>query len=225
MRGQKTERGALHQLFGNGPANRCALLRGRSPAKLVHDDQGSLPNAAQDVRDFPHLQREGRRVALDAVAGADSGEDSVRDSERSKVRRDVTADLGHNLKQYDLLEVGAFAGHIGTGQDVEIGLHGHGRVIGNYIDGAHLLQDRMSALTNDQGIREGWTDKSRTLRDFGQGEDDVEIGDILAKLVKTANDLPDTVQEFLDDAVAHDRDFSEGFLASVVRLDQFLSRE
>ena len=52
-----------------------------------------------------------------------------------------------------LFEVGALAAHVGAGDDGEVAL-GRGRDIVGHDDGAHVVQDRVTALTDDQGFTE-----------------------------------------------------------------------
>ena len=52
-----------------------------------------------------------------------------------------------------LFEVGALAAHVGAGDDGEVAL-GRGRDVVGHDDGAHVVQDRVAALTDDQGFAE-----------------------------------------------------------------------
>ena len=52
-----------------------------------------------------------------------------------------------------LFEVGALAAHVGAGDDGEVAL-GRGRDVVGHDDGAHVVQDRVAPLPDDQGFTE-----------------------------------------------------------------------
>ena len=85
MRGQEGEGGGMcgSQLFADCPTDGGPLRGGRAPAQLVQDDQGGGAHVAQDVGHLLHLQGKGRRVALEAVGGANSGKQGVTNAELS----------------------------------------------------------------------------------------------------------------------------------------------
>ena len=111
----------LVEVFDDGPGEREAVVGAGAAADLVEDDEAARGGGVEDAGGLGHLDHERALAAGELVAGADAGEDAIGDADGGAAGRDEAAHLGHERQQRDLADVGAFAGHVGAGDEEEGG--------------------------------------------------------------------------------------------------------
>ncbi len=92
-------------------------------------------------------------AAAEFVAGADAGENAIGQTERGLASRHETADLGHQLDEGHLADVGAFTGHVGAGDEQDEALVGRGEgIVGDErAVGQKAIEHRMPAIADGKG--------------------------------------------------------------------------
>ncbi len=118
MRGEKRAAADVRgDVLGDRPGEAQAVERAGAAADLVENHQAAVGGVVQNVGGFGHLDHEGGLAAVDFVAGADAGEEAIGQADGGAFGRDVAADLGQERDERDLADVGAFAGHVGAGDE------------------------------------------------------------------------------------------------------------
>ena len=133
------------QILQTGEADRDAILGRRAAADLVHDDEGAGRGVAEDVGRLEHLDHEGGLVAEEVVGGADAAEEPVDDAEGGVGGGDEGARLRQDGDEGVLPQEGAFARHVGPGQEPDALRLAHEAVVAD--EGPALFE---------QALRDGW---------------------------------------------------------------------
>lgn len=155
--------GVAVEVLDHGPGDGQAVVGRGAAADLVQDDQGAIGGVVEDVGGLVHLDHEGRVAAGEVVAGADAGEDAVHEADAAGFGGGPAADLGEEGDERDLADVGRFTGHVGAGDERELGVgRGEEGVVGDEARGAasggdrrvleHLLHDGVAAFDDFEGV-------------------------------------------------------------------------
>ena len=182
MRGEKrAAAGDVVEMFGHAPRDGESIEGGRAAADFVKDDEAAIGGVVEDGGGFVHLDHEGGLSAREVVARADAGEDAVDEADLGGGGGDEAAGLGEKDEQGDLADVGAFAGHVGSGEDDEAGLFGVERgVVGNEASGGHcLVKDGMASVGDPDRSSGGEfrADVAKGAGGFGQSAEGVDLRD------------------------------------------------
>ena len=137
-------------MLGDRPREAQAIERAGSPADLVEDHQASVGGVVQDVGGLGHFDHERGLAGVKLVAGADAREQAIDQADRRAFGRHVAAHLGQQGDQRDLADVGAFAGHVGAGDEAERIVGAKVGVVGDELAAELLLEDGMAAVDDLQ---------------------------------------------------------------------------
>jgi hypothetical protein len=104
------------QVLGDRPGDRESVEGAGAAPDLVEDHEALARGVREDLGGLAHLDHEGGLAAREPVRGADPCEDAVDDPHAGGLGRHEAADLREQREQRDLAQVGALAGHVGTGE-------------------------------------------------------------------------------------------------------------
>ena len=169
------------EVLGHAPGDGEPVEGRGAAADFVEDDETAVGRVVEDGGGLVHLDHEGGLSAREVVARADTGENAVDQSDLGFSRGNEAAGLGEEDKEGDLADVGAFAGHVGAGEDDEAGGIGveHG-VVGNEAPGGHgLVEHRVASVGDVDGAAGGEfrPDVAEGAGGFGQAGEGVDLGD------------------------------------------------
>lgn len=210
---------AVHarQILQTREADRDPILGRRAPAHLVHDDKGPARRGAQDIRRLEHLDHEGGLVAEEIIRRPDPAEELVDDAEFGVGGRHEGAGLCEDGDEGVLPEEGAFAGHVGPGEEPDaLGSADEAVVAG---EGAALflqpLRDGRVAAGDDL-VRGAEIQQGPYVVLFvgedGEGTGDIELvedGGVATEGDQVADDL---LAELLEDALFFGADLESGLI-------------
>ena len=106
----------LVQVLHRRPGDRQPVIGGRAATDFVEDDKRTRAGLIEDRGGFDHFDHEGRAASGKIVGRAHPAVQSVNDADAGAICRHIGADLRQNGNQRVLSQEGAFAGHIGAGQ-------------------------------------------------------------------------------------------------------------
>lgn len=179
------------QILQTGKPDRDAILGRGAAADLVHDDERAVRGVAQDMGRLEHLDHEGGLVAKQVVGGADAAEEVVDDAEGGVGGGNEGARLREDGDEGVLAQEGAFAGHVGTGEEPD-GLGGADEAV---------VADECAALVA-QALRDGRVAAGEDLVGRAEVEERAHVGLVVREEGEGAGDV-----EFVEDGgVATERD-------------------
>ena len=154
--------GLVVQPGGNGGGQRQAVIRAGAAPDFVHEHQRLRRGAAQDLRRFGHLQHEGGLGVGQIVGRADAGVNGVYRPQAAAFGGHVAAHAGQQGDEGHLPHVGAFAAHVGAGDDLQALARPQVRAVGNESALATFLQARLH-----DGVAACGDVNARLAREFG----------------------------------------------------------
>ena len=102
-------------------SQRRTLCRVGARAELVHQNERSRPDVAQDLRDVADMSRERRQALFDALLVADVGKDVFKHAHGTRlVRRDQIAVLRHGAQQSGCFQRHGLTARVGARDDQRI---------------------------------------------------------------------------------------------------------
>jgi hypothetical protein len=110
---------AVEQVCHGAHEQRDPVLRRRSVAKLINQQQRSLGRIAQHGRNVREVLRKGALGEIDRVDRRDRSEDAVGQRDRRVVCRHERSDVRHQRDQSDLLDVDRLAGVVRPCQNLD----------------------------------------------------------------------------------------------------------
>ena len=119
------------EAFGGRPGEGEAVVGAGAAPDFVHDDQAVRVGVVQDVGGFGHFDHEGGAATGEVVARADAGVDAAQVADARAFGRDVAARAGEDEDERRLAHIGAFAAHVGAGDDVQLAAFVEVEVVGD----------------------------------------------------------------------------------------------
>ena len=110
---------SIVQMFGHTPGNGESIESGGATANLIKDDQTAIGGIIENGSGLVHFHHEGGLPLGKIIAGPDTGEDAIDEADFRLRGGQITADLCHENEQGRLPDVGAFARHVGAGENDE----------------------------------------------------------------------------------------------------------
>src|SRR5580658_6661120 len=122
----------LVEEFGDAPGDGNAVVCGGTSSDLIEQDQAACGEVVEDAGRFIHFHHKCRFTAAKVVGCADPGKDLIGEGDPGYVAGDEAADMRHKGDESGLPKEGAFAAHVGAGQDDDLlGGRVQQQVIGN----------------------------------------------------------------------------------------------
>ena len=183
VRGKQGQcQGFVVQMRGNAASQRQAVKGAGASADFIHQHQAVRGGAVQDLRGLGHFQHEGRLGVGQVIGRTDAGEDGINRADARAAGGHIAAHAGQQHDQGHLAHIGAFAAHIGAGDDLHALLARQMRVVGDEAGarGFHqaALHHGVAACGDvDAGLfgKAGWVPVQRQAA-FGQGADGIQGG-------------------------------------------------
>ena len=132
----------------------------------------------ENVRRLHHFDHKGRLPAVDLVAGADAGKNAIHHANARGIGRHKGADLRQQRDQRGLAQKGAFARHVGAGQQVDACFRRQVRIVRHkWLVGQHQLDHGMPPARDlDAGaFVHLWAYITVGKRDLGQRGIDIKL--------------------------------------------------
>ena len=173
----------LLQMLDDGPGDREAVEGGGAAADFVEEDEAGGSGVVEDAGDFAHFDEEGGAAAGEIVGGADAGEDAVDQRELGLAGGNEGAHLRHQRDQRGLAEVGGLAAHVGAGDQQELlAARLEAEIVGDEALAAlaeEFFDDGMAAGDDEEFAASGefGAGVAAVGGEFGEGGEDVELGD------------------------------------------------
>ena len=148
---------AVVQVFDDGPCDGEAVVGGGTAANFVKNDEAARGGVIEDVGGFGHFDHEGGLAAGELITGADAGKDAVNNADFGGGGGDEAAHLRHEDEEGILADIGGFAGHIGPGEDHDLGIGSieEGVVGDELLVREEALDDGMAACGDVEGVTRG----------------------------------------------------------------------
>ena len=170
-------------MFDDGPGDGEAVEGGGAATDFVEKDEAGRRGVVKDGGDFAHFDEERGAAAGEIIAGADAREDAVGERKFGAARGNEGAHLSHQDDESGLAKVGGLAAHVGSGDQKELLAAGfEAEIVGNEalaFLAEEFFDDGMAAADDEEfaGIVELRANVAAVRGEFGEGGEDVELGD------------------------------------------------
>jgi hypothetical protein len=175
------------EVFDDGPGEAEAVEGAGAAADFVEYDEAGRGGVMEDIGGFAHFDHERGLAAGEVVAGADAGEDAVEAIDAGLGGGDEGTRMSEEGEEGDLADIGAFAGHIGSGDEhdlaggIELGVIGDEALWGQVLveHGMAAVVDLEVAFVADVG-----TAVLVESGAFREGGEDIELGEGVGGLLE-----------------------------------------
>ena len=142
----------IAQIFHRGPGDAEAVKGAGAAANLVQNHKRTPGSVAQDIGSFAHFHHESALSACQVIGRAHAGEHVVHQGDVGLLGGDEGTHVGHQDDQGHLAHVGAFACHVGAGDDLHaLVVDVHVRVVGHkHAVAERPLHHRVAAIADQQ---------------------------------------------------------------------------
>ena len=123
VRGKKRARTAVAvpvNVFGNGPRDRKSVVSRSAAPDFVENDETFRGSVVENICGFVHFDHERRVPAGKFVGCADAAENSVYDADSCRFCGNPATELREQNDERDLADVGGFARHVRSRDDVDL---------------------------------------------------------------------------------------------------------
>ena len=113
--------GGVVQALNQRPGNRQAVPGRGAAANFVQDHQRPGGGPLKDLSCFAHFYQKGRSPISDVIAGANPGQHAVEHAQHRRLCWHKAARLGQDHRQRHLAHQRGLAGHVGAGNQQQLG--------------------------------------------------------------------------------------------------------
>ena len=183
MRGEQrlaAQTGVVVQMLNHGVGDGQPVISAGAAPDFVQYQQRPMTGLVENGGGFHHFHHKSGLPGSQVVLQADAGKDTVHQADLGMVGGHETANLRQQHNQRHLPDVSGFAGHIGAGNQHNLGILGvHGGVVGDIGAGVqHPFHHRMPTARNADGaaLVEDGADIAMPHGDGGQSGEHIGAG-------------------------------------------------